>query len=299
MKKFLLFTIIFLFTTPIVTYGQSNSWNGITPLYSTRADVEEQLGKPKECNVLGWCEYKTNNEKVAFSYIEFRCEDGWNVPKDTVISIRTFPYSLLNRSFEELNLERIRFTYSVDDAFYGTWTDGKNGISYYFSNVDKELIFIQYFPQKSDNNLRCNGFPPFSPEGFYFPAETIRFYNPSINKRENLYRQIASLDNLYQALKSSGTNVYKAYVLVYFDNKLPFKEYKARLSSLKNFVFEKRKYSREDLIFIEGGLKEESQMELYLLPKDYKPPAPNPTLPTVYEKAIKLKTLTNYPFFMN
>lgn len=45
--KTLQLTVLILVLT-IYSYPQSNSWNGIIPLKSTRNDVEKLLGKPPE-----------------------------------------------------------------------------------------------------------------------------------------------------------------------------------------------------------------------------------------------------------
>lgn len=279
MKAFRL-TILILIST-IFTFGQNNSWNGITPLHSTRTDVEKLLGKPKECKY-GVCEYVIEKERVSFRYINKQCESGWDIPKDTVISIEITPFTIDKKSFDELKLDKSKFTYRVDDVFQGTWTNAEDGLSYEFGHVDKYLDYIRYFPKKSDNNLRCNGFPPFIPEGIYYSYNHFPFYNSSSSKRANMYSLAASFDSLRRDLlnlRKANYN-FKAYVLIYFDKRLSLKQYRTELNRAKNFMFVRLKVPKEDLIFIEGGMKEEASIELYLLPAEYVPPAPNPTLPS-------------------
>jgi hypothetical protein len=261
----------------ILTYGQGNSWNNLTPLYSTRADAEKLLGKPKQNKNNYCCEYETEKEKVSISYTTKKCEEGWDVPKDTILSITVMSSLNINKSFAELNLDNTKFSRSIDDALYGTWTDAEDGFRYYFSNIDRELIHINYIPKKSDNYLRCDGFPPYSPERQYFTMDTDLFYDSKFDKKESLFRIFWRADNLITNVMNDKENA-KGYVLVYFDIKLPLKEYKLRLSKLRDHIFRKRKVSTEQITIIEGGLKETSEIEFYILPKEWKPPAPAPTI---------------------
>ena len=278
MKRIALSISFLISASTIFVFGQSNSWKGLTPLLSTRADVEKLLGKPKE-DKYSCCRYEMPNENVSISYATDTCDEGWNVPKDTVLSLSVSPNSDVGKSFEELKLDKNKFSMTGDDAFFGTWTNPEQGLQYYFSNIDREFRSFSYLPKRSDNNLRCDGFPPFAPEGRHYSFERFSFQNKSLSKKGNLYRIYASLDNFIIQNTSNG-NHYKGFVLVYFDDKLSLKQYKSLLDKLKAHIFKVRKTSAELITIIEGGMKEEAEIELYLLPKEYKPPAPNPTLPS-------------------
>ncbi|MDQ4122684.1 MAG: hypothetical protein M3209_14695 [Acidobacteriota bacterium] len=155
-------------------------------------------------------------------------------------------------------------------------TNAEEGLRYSFS-PHREFVGMVYIPKKADNHLRCNGFAPFSPEAQYDPLERIDFNNPNFKKKD-WFMLYARLDNFYFHISSSKDN--NGYVLVYFDNKLPLNEYRKRLNKIKEYFFKTRGLSTEQITFIEGGLKEEAEIELHLLPKELKPPAPNPTLPS-------------------
>ena len=269
---------ILIFATTVFVHGQSNSWKNLTPLFSTRADVEKLLGKHKE-DKYSCCKYETPNEYVFVEYLTDKCKEGWNVPKDTVLSLRVSSSSDVGKSFEDLKLDKNSFSFTGDDAFYGTWTNAEQGLQYYFSNINRELQSITYLPKKSDNNLRCNGFPPFAPEGQHYPFERFSFQNKTLGKKENLYRIYAQLDNFIIQTNENWKG-YKGFVLIYFDDRLSLKKYKSLLDKLKAYIFKVRKVSAEQITVIEGGMKEEAEIELYLLPKEYRPPAPNPTLPS-------------------
>ncbi len=261
--------------------GQSNSWNGLIPLRSTRIDVEKLLGQPTDKFYGNSFDYKTEKLFVRANYSERQCDSGWDIPKDTLISMTVYDGNN-SKSFDELKLDRSKFSKSVDDAFYGSWRNSEEGLIYYFSNVESELQSITYIPKKSDNqNFRCDGFPPFAPEGSHMRFDYTNFYSTKKTRKANLYELGARFDNLMINFgQDFYKNKYKAYVMVYFDNKMPFVKYERFLTEVKNWNYNLRKYSPEQLIFIEGGLREESLIEFYLLPNEYVPPTPNPTLPS-------------------
>lgn len=273
-------SIILTLFLSILGYTQINSFRGLTLLVSTRADVEKKLGKAKSKD---FYQYEINEGRISFAYQSKVCEDGWNVPKDTLIYIRFEPKELLGKSFEELKLDRNKFTRSIDDAFWGKWTNPNEGISYYFQNVDRSLENIFYFPRKSDNNLRCNGFPPYAPEGFYYTREKYRFYSKESSLEDNINDFTVKFFNLYNELASYASDKkynMKGYVLVYFDKQMSFQKYQNYLRKLKTYLEKRFKVDSSKVVFIEGGLRESSSVEFYMLESKLPPPSPEPTLPS-------------------
>ena len=279
MKKNVLQILILIFVSAVFSFGQ-NSWNNLTPLHSARADVEKLLGKPKDNICSLGCEYETAKEKIRVLYADKKCdEDGWNVPTDTVLRITISSLTNDSKSPADLNLDRNKFTVDVDDILSQTWTDAEEGLIYSFQQeIQLKLSGISYIPKKSDDHLRCNGFPPYSPETQYFTMMTFRFYNSTLNKKDGLYMMFAYADSFI--IHTMNTKDFKGYVIVYFDSKLSLKEYKIRLNELKKHIYKIRKIPTERITVIEGGLREDSRMEFYILSKERKPPTPNPTLPS-------------------
>ena len=69
------------------------NWKGLTPLKSTRSDVEKILGKPRKV-VPGPVIYENESERVDVAYARDRCESwngDWNMPTNTVIRIEVRP----------------------------------------------------------------------------------------------------------------------------------------------------------------------------------------------------------------
>lgn len=278
MKSTAIQILILIFVSTILSYGQVNSWNNLLPLRSTRADVEKLLGKPKDNTCSFGCEYETAKEKIRVSYAHKKCDvAGWKVPADTVLSLTVSSKENSGKSFDELNLNRNKFTVDIDDILSQKWTNAEEGLIYSLRpGIQLKFDSITYIPKKTDNYLRCDGFPP---ETQYFTMNTTSFYNPALNKKEGLNMILSYTDSFIIGAMNEYTD-FKGYVLVYFDHKLSFEEYKIRLNELKKHIFDTRKISPERLTVIEGGLREDSIIEFYTLSKEMKSPTPNPTLPS-------------------
>jgi hypothetical protein len=280
MSRNFLLIIVLIFVNCISSFSQSNAWNGIVPLRSTRAQIEKILGAPKEKTVFDAFKYESKEGQVEIYYSDKKCDAAWDVPIDTVLRFEISPVSLAGKSFEELKIDRNSFSVSIDDALYAKWTNAEEGLQYYFYHVDQGLISISYLPTKSDNNLRCNGFPPFMPEGQHYTSWVSPFYDKNLSKGENFNEVIGRFQNILVELGNLENKEYKAYAVVYFDEKLPFRVYERYLTKIKQYVLKTWAVPSKALTVIEGGMREDSRIEFYILPEQWKPPAPNPTLPS-------------------
>jgi hypothetical protein len=258
--------------------AQTNAWNGLQPLRSTRADVEAKYGKPLDDD--RWrVHYANNDEKIDVVYSQKPCDAGWSVPIGTVLRLEVTRSERVGKSFKELGLNKSELSVSVDDAFYALWTQPESGRTFYFDNGDQQLIYEGYIPIRSDNIHRCDGFPPFIPEAINYMRLDEFSLNPR-PEREFDNGVLSRLDSFLADRENRNDGKDMGYVVVYFDNKLPLAKYKNRLASIEKHIFLMRKQSRENVNVIEGGYREESKVELYLLPRDWKPPAPDPSLPS-------------------
>lgn len=263
---------ILVFVSTIYSYSQTNSWNGIIPLHSTRADVEKLFGKPD------LSEFDNNiyrKEGVVFRYIGKRCQEGWDVPKDTVleISIPQGEKNFRDLHLLEMNLERI----SVGDAGGVMWINSEEGVKY----LGYESIVKVFFPRKADNNLRCIGFPPFAPSEYMESAFfDLQIYDPKLNSQKVIANLMPQFASLLTEIDSDTAKNYRGYILVYFDNQLSLNEYRNLVRKLKSAVIKKYKVSLDRITIAEGGLRERNLIQFFLLSEGVKPPAPNPTLPS-------------------
>lgn len=148
-------TILFVcqvFST--ATLHKVKEWGGITPLLSTRSDVERLLGpstKPSGST------YKTDNESVFITYSNGTCEQDprsrWNVPRDTVIQISVYPKK--EQRFTDLHIDESNYKKEEDPHRLGSfyYTNDKDG---HIILVNQGLVRSMYYgPTDDDVHLHC------------------------------------------------------------------------------------------------------------------------------------------------
>ena len=127
---------------------QAKEWRGITPLKSTRTDVERLLGKP---NGLGRYEFK--NERAYIDYAA-GCDQLKDclclVPEDTVINI--FVTLEIDLKFSDLNIDRTKYKKGRGPHLptIVTYTNDEEGVIYTVDDDDNEVVHITYLPKKRD-----------------------------------------------------------------------------------------------------------------------------------------------------
>jgi hypothetical protein len=149
----LLTTVIaFLITLPTCAQPKRTEWHGIVLLRSTRADVNRLWGSP---NADGGY-YEIDNFVVHVDYSDGPCEKGkpgWNVPRDTVVSLSLSPNQTLK--FSDLHINKKKLKKSMDGELPGIvyYTNDTDGITVSVSG--DEVRNIYYNPTSKDNHLRC------------------------------------------------------------------------------------------------------------------------------------------------
>jgi hypothetical protein len=277
-KVFLEFIIIIFFGFTTI-YAQNNSFKGITPLYSTRADVENLFGKPQNSTQKKY-DYFVENQEISIVYNDGKCSSGWNLEKDVVLAIYIVNKDFIGKIFDDLKLNEKKFYCSTDDAFFTRWTNPIDGLQYYFSNVKAAYISQSYIPKTSDNILRCNGFPPFAPEGNYYTREEYLLYQSNISEFENFATLAPHFLQMSPSVQGYDST-YQGYALVYFDKRKSLQQWRKYIAKFKQFITKKNnKNFFDDFSIIEGGLDSEARIYLYILPKTSPPPSPNPTYPS-------------------
>jgi hypothetical protein len=278
-KRFLQITFLILIGA-VSGFGQTNGWNGLVPLRSTRADVEKLLGAARE-NYYPTFKYESEHGTARVRYSTGKCRGGWNVPIGTVLRIDVDPVSPEGKNLEALKMDKSKFSSAVDDALYQTWTNAEDGLRYHYAVGS--LVTITYLPKRSDNDLRCDGFPPYAPEAQYDAFDRPRFYVAELNEKQDSERILDEVTKFFIRLDNenkASNNEYAGYILIYFDRKLPVAAYRQRAEKIEKRISEITKTSRERVTVIEGGMRSESLLEFYILPANRKPPAPDPTLPS-------------------
>ena len=136
----------------------SKGWRGIIPLKSTRADVERILGPPTDKSLLTYLPDKS----VVVQYSLRPCDDGWNVPPDTVIAfgIRLDPrVPIADLRLDLTKYKKVRGDSDVSDDFY--YKDEEAGFA--ISVRDGMVVEYVYEPTAKDKSLRCPGTPGKGP----------------------------------------------------------------------------------------------------------------------------------------
>ncbi len=137
-----------------------NNWRGLSPLHSTRDDVEKLLGPMTDIeNRI----YETEKEVVSVRYSAGPCVpdggDRWNVPADTVTQILVSPKSNVVISsilgdtrgqfsrWPDPEIPSVRIYANVDWSVQYDTTVNSDGTEY--------VRFVLFRPNESDSKLRC------------------------------------------------------------------------------------------------------------------------------------------------
>lgn len=134
----------------------AKEWRGIVPLRSTRADIarlHKQLtgaslsgiGLPTDSfNIVG-------EGRILVLYSMGRCWQGWDVARDTVVSVTV---NLTNPiPVEGMRAELERLPTDEDDAGTIYYKNNKDGV--YYDVQDGKIISITYGPNERDQKTTC------------------------------------------------------------------------------------------------------------------------------------------------
>ena len=140
--------VIFIWITPV--FGKV--WRGITPLRSTRVEVERLLGAPEPGTQ---SVYKTTDEVVRVTYAVVECDYGWRVRPHTVVSVIVHPNT--PSKFSELKLDERNFEKRRDPNLQNVYyyVNEKEGINYTVDAAADAVTSLEYYPLASDKRLKC------------------------------------------------------------------------------------------------------------------------------------------------
>jgi hypothetical protein len=138
-----------------------NSWRGLVPLPSTRADVERILGKAKTSHGSTYV-YETEIETVDVLYSLGQCKltavERWNVAADIIIRMDVRPRGKI--LVQSLHLDRTRYPrlqegHPENSARYLNDDDGVI-VETILYGKDEEVYAVTYWPRSGDKELRCS-----------------------------------------------------------------------------------------------------------------------------------------------
>lgn len=137
-----------------------NAWRGITPLHSTREQVERLLGTHK-MSIGATSRYESECETVDVLFSKGVCElsgvELWKVPRDTVIWIEVAPATKLFTKDLKLDPNRYvrqRESHPENWVEYRSVEDGVR-VNTILSKKEEFVLWFTYEPRRKDNDLRC------------------------------------------------------------------------------------------------------------------------------------------------
>jgi hypothetical protein len=130
-------------------------WRGIVPLKSTRADVEQLLGKPQAGGPNSYVTYKLESEEVRVEYADQklcsrpdRCD--CRVPDDRVLHVVVRPKTIIKFSSLELDESKFHPIVNPENANNIAYSNSDAGLMYAISKRDDLVLYVQYGPTLKD-----------------------------------------------------------------------------------------------------------------------------------------------------
>lgn len=255
------------------------SWRGIIPLQSTRAEVDRILGRPERLGDVSV--YRTEDGLVEVRYATAPCKGsvlGWRVPKDTVLEFHIAP-----RKRENVTVDLSRYVMAVGHVMRPHYINLDEGLGYELL-PNGQVFSVSYTPSRSDNRLRCPGFPPYD-GGLtqYRPFDSFAAIP--------IAHQEARLDVFAFTLENDPSA--KGYIIVYAGRRGRVNEAQTYAERAKAYLIGKRRIDKRRLIALNGGHREKLETELYVVPNDMPAPTPTPTLTSNEVQIIKPQRRSN------
>ena len=155
--------LIFL-VTGLAFFGSSQTpsttdWRGLSPLKSTRLDVERTLGSPDSKGDNQMTYYLSDVTVVLFFSTNPKCENklpytSWNVTSDTVTAIDVsfrHPPLVAEARFDLAKFKKIKGPSDMIGRYYYLNADG----SFAIEGDDNHIAGYHYRPGSKQNHLRC------------------------------------------------------------------------------------------------------------------------------------------------
>jgi hypothetical protein len=275
-----------LFAT--VGLSKGKDWRGITPLQSTREDVIRLLGySDAPCG----CAYDLGDETVSMNYSDGPCEKGmpggWNVPRDTVISILV---NLIARPFlADLNIDEKKYEKVIDHHVIGNiyYVDKEEGVT--IGTYEGRVNWIGYTPAAKDEHLRCPNEPiaPTEKGPATYPLAELDIYGDIPFTEEK-----ARLDMLASELRDKPD--LRGYIIVYAGKRACAGEADARARSAKSYLVNERGIKANRIVAADGGYREEPGVEIWVGSRGVPAPTATPTVRPSEVQIIKDGNMKNH-----
>ena len=276
----LCYCLCIVISVPILSYGKD--WRGITPMRSTRAQVEAILVEPTKDSYRNKVRstYSLDEGEVSFAFadadIPAAAECLEKVPAGTVLTIRVTPKK--QSSLSDLFVDQTKFRKfdpsDPPDIGYEAYINEQEGliIRTHESKVDE----IVYFATAGDQSL-C--------PSYYANAESmVRIFVCGLGLGHMKFDEFgdlssedeaARLDNFAIQLQHQSEAV--GYIIVYAGRRARVGEAYTRSKRVKEYL-EGHRGMMGRVIAIDGGYREEFTIHLFVGPSDAAPPELSPTV---------------------
>lgn len=211
--------------------------------------------------------------------------EGWKVPKDTVLAIDIYPSSpkemaqVLTAGKE---YERIQTAHTPGVEYY---VGSDEGIRFTVANGIVQSM--SYGPTAKDKDYKCGEYRYAAPIA---PGAKLKRVEPyPLDEFGNIRYEDAKarLDNfviqLFHYLETEPE--WRGYIVVYGGRRSYIGEAQHKADCYKNYLVRVRKMDPAKLFAVDGGFREDMQVQLYLGRADYYPPV---LLPSVSPKKVTL-----------
>jgi hypothetical protein len=274
----------------IVNPLQAEEWRGIKPLRSTRSDVERLLGLPKTAKQ-DTSSYEFESESVFIIYSSGQCKDkstGWNVPRDTVISISVNPK--VKPKLDELKLDQSKYEKVIEGDYldFVTYRNDEAGIAYEVDAPKGLVNSVRYLPTVKDNYLRCPALPQNPDDGI---EDSRKFDNYSNIPLDEENRRLNDFATQLQV----GEPDAKGYIIVYAGRQARAGEAQARADRVKDYLVRMRGLDPAHIVTIDGGYREKTTVELWIRPNGWRAPKASPTVDPSEVQIIKVGKNNRHP----
>lgn len=242
------------------TRPQAKGWRGISPLKSTRKDVEKLIGQPV---TPGGASYETPSEGVFIHYSDGPCEKGWpygwNVPRDTVLIITLSPKSVLTLS--DLTLDESKYEKWRDTHLSGRihYTNQGEGVDIEVDEFLGNVIGVSYQPTAADSHLQCPDASRRLPPG---RPQADSFFKFDAYGDIGLPYEGERLDSFAAEMQRRPDA--EGYIIAYAGRNARVGEAKARADCARKYLLTKHHIKAGRIRVIDGGYRETREVELYV-----------------------------------
>lgn len=283
---------IFVFITMMVcslisATSQSNGFRGISPLVSTRSDVERLIG-PCPQRDGPTCMYETSAETIIVTYSDGPCEKGWpfgyNVPANTVIRIDVSPTNYVHITAILPNLETYHKRVREDGSLI--YIDDQEGFA--VEVFEGKVGTMIYGSTAKQAHLRCPDSYERLQNGRYTADAHRRVFEYGDVREAD---EVEYLSGFARLLKRQS--IVQGYIISYAGQRSFRNEARRRLQCQKTYLIKEHGIDPDRITTIDGGYRSIRAVELYLFPKGSAVPLPFPTVRPSRVEILKDGELTS------